>query len=69
MPVLVSEARTRTLPLCRRGQGLGGHIMCREGEGGAQSLREEPACLEDMQAALHGTSGDTAREEPGGRTV
>lgn len=41
---------------------MGGHTVRREGEGDAESLREEPACLEDLQAALHGTSGDTARE-------
>lgn len=50
----------------REGPGLGGHTVCREREGDAESLREEPACLEDLQAALHGASGDTAREGPEG---
>lgn len=53
----------------REGPGMGGHIVYREGECDAQSLREEPACLEDMQAALHGASGDMAREGSEGTTV
>lgn len=53
----------------REGLGVGGHIVYREGECDAQSLREEPDCLEDMQAALHGASGDMVREGSEGTTV
>lgn len=66
-PCRASEARTRHSATVWEGLGVGGHIVCKEGEGDTESLREEPACLEIyIQVAMHGTSGDTDREGPEG---
>lgn len=45
MSVPASEARTRHSATVWEGPGVGGHIVCKEGEGGTESLREEPAYL------------------------